>query len=97
MGENHFTTWPVVLYGIVALMSGVAYFLLAQCLVHVHGKESTLGMAIGKDRKGILSIIIYAIGISFSFIDAWIGLTAYVLVACIWFIPDRRIEKKLKS
>ena len=97
MGENNFTTWPVALYGIVSLMAGVAYYILAQCLVHVHGKESTLGIAIGKDRKGILSVIIYAIGIGFSFVKPWMGLSTYVLVACMWFIPDRRIEKKIKE
>ena len=97
MGENHFTTWPVALYGIVALMAGVAYYILAQCLVQAHGKESTLGIAIGKDRKGLTSVIIYAIGIGLSFIKPWMGLSSYVLVAGIWFIPDRRIEKKIAN
>ena len=97
MGENHFTTWPVALYGIVALMAGVAYYILAQCLVQAHGKGSTLGIAIGKDRKGLTSVIIYALGISLSFIKPWMGLSSYVLVAGIWFIPDRRIEKKIAN
>ena len=97
MGENHFTTWPVALYGIVALMAGVAYYILAQCLVQAHGKGSTLGIAIGKDRKGLISIIIYAIGIGLSFIKPWMGLSSYVLVAGIWFIPDSRIEKKIAN
>lgn len=97
MGENRFTMWPVVLYGVISLMAGMAYFILAQCLVHVHGKESTLGMAIGKDRKGIRSIIIYVLGIGISFVNPWIGFSLYVLVACIWFIPDKRIEKKFKN
>ena len=95
MGENHFTTLPVAMYGIVALMAGVAYYILAKCLVHINGKNSTLGIAIGEDRKGIISVIIYAIGIGLSFIKPWLGLTSYILVACIWFIPDTRIEKKI--
>ena len=95
MGENHFTKWPVVLYGIVLMMAGIAYYFLAHCLAGIHGKDSTLAKALGKDWKGISSVIIYIIGIGLSFIDSLLGLAAYVLVACMWFIPDRRIEKKL--
>ena len=95
MGENHFTLWPVVLYGVVSLMSGMAYFILAQCLVRVNGKESTLGTAIGKDRKGIRSLFIYCFGVGLSFINPWLGFAMYVMVAGIWFIPDNRIEKNI--
>jgi uncharacterized membrane protein len=95
MGENHFTIWPVALYGIVSFMAGMAYYILAQCLIHIHGKDSTLAIAIGKDHKGLLSVIIYAIGIGLTFIHPWLGLSSYVLVAAIWFIPDKRIEKKI--
>ncbi len=95
MGENHFTTWPVALYGVVLLMAGIAYYILAHALINLHGKNSTLAAAIGKDQKGIISVVIYAVAIVFSFVNAWIGLTLYTLVAAIWFIPDRRIEKKL--
>ena len=95
MGENHFSTWPVALYGCISLMAGIAYYLLAQCLIRVHGKDSTLGKVIGRDRKGIRSIVIYILGVGFCFINPWIGFAMYVLVACIWFIPDRRIEKNL--
>ncbi len=95
MGENHFTRWPVVLYGIVLLMAGLAYYFLAQTLIHLHGKNSTIGKAIGKDRKGMLSLVIYVAGIAFTFINSWIGFFTYAIVASIWFIPDKRIEKKL--
>ena len=95
MGENHFSTWPVAFYGVISLMAGIAYYLLAQCLVQIHGKDSTLGKAIGRDRKGIRSIVIYVFGVGLSLIHPWIGFAMYVLVACIWFIPDRRIEKKI--
>jgi uncharacterized membrane protein len=95
MGENNFTTWPVVLYGIVLLMASIAYYFLAHSLINHHGKDSTLALAIGKDRKGIASSIIYAIGIGSSFLNPYIGFAMYVLVAAIWFIPDRRIEKRL--
>jgi uncharacterized membrane protein len=95
MGENHFTTWPVALYGIVLLMNAVAYYILAQLLVQLHGKDSTLAAAIGKDSKGILSLAIYLAAIGLTFLNPWIGLILYALVAALWIIPDRRIEKKL--
>ena len=95
MGENNFTTWPVAMYGIVALMSGIAYYFLAHSLMNLHGKDSALVTAIGKDKKGILSVIIYAAGIALSFVQPLLGITCYVAVSCMWFIPDKRIEKKL--
>lgn len=95
MGENHFETWPVALYGIVSFMAGIAYYLLAHCLADLHGKNSTLAIALGIDRKGIISVVIYGIGIGLCFINSWLGLASYVLVATIWFIPDKRFEKRL--
>ena len=97
MGENQFSTWPVALYGFIAMMAGVAYYFLAHCLANIHGKDSTLAKALGKDRKGIISVIFYILGIGFSFINSWLGFSMYVLVAGIWFIPDRRIEKKMEA
>ena len=95
MGEHHFPTWPVALYGVVLLMAGVAYYILAQTLVTLHGKKSTLATAIGKDRKGIISVVIYLLAIVVSFINAWISLALYGLVTAMWVIPDRRIEEKI--
>jgi TMEM175 potassium channel family protein len=97
MGENHFALWPVVLYGFVLLMNGVAYYILQQALIKLHGKNSTLALAIGKDQKGIISVVIYIIAIALSFVSPWIGLALYGVVAAMWLIPDRRIEKKLVS
>ena len=96
MGENHFTTFPVAVYGTVLLMSGVAYYILARTLVKLHGKNSMLASAFGKDWKGILSVMIYAIGVVLAFLDPWISFSLYALVAAIWFIPDKRIENKLQ-
>ena len=93
MGENHFTTLPVALYGTVLLMSGLAYTVLARELSRCHGKNSKLAVAIGKDYKGLASLIIYAVAIGLSFLNSWIAFAMYVLVAMMWFIPDRRIEK----
>jgi uncharacterized membrane protein len=97
MGENHFTRWPVVLYGFVLFMAGVAYYILAQLLIRLHGKHSTLAIAVGKDRKGIISVVIYISGICLSFIHPSFGLALYALVAAIWFIPDKRIENNLSG
>lgn len=95
MGENHYSIWPVALYGIVLFMAAIAYTFLAIALVHLHGKNSTLGIALGNDWKGKISLAIYAVGIGLSFINPWFGLTLYALVAGIWFIPDKRIENKI--
>ncbi|TAL44059.1 MAG: DUF1211 domain-containing protein [Chitinophagaceae bacterium] len=95
MGENHFGTWPVAIYGLVSFMAGMAYYLLAHCLAGLHGKDSTLAVALGKDRKGILSVVFYAIGIGLCFVNPWLGVTLYFLVTSMWFIPDKRIESKL--
>lgn len=98
MGENHFSKWPVILYGFILMMAGVAYYILAHCLTSIHGKDSTLAKALGKDQKGIISVVLYITGIITSaFIHPWVGFAIYVIVAAIWFIPDRRIEKKVES
>ena len=95
MDENHFAAAPVALYGGVLLMAAVAYYILARCLAATNGKGSALATAFGKDFKGRISILIYAAGIGLSFVSPWAALALYVFVACIWFIPDRRIEGNL--
>lgn len=96
MGENHFiTTWPVAMYGFVLLMNALAYSLLVIKLLQHEGEGSVLATALGKDWKGKISICCYVIAIAFAWINTWISFGLYVLVACIWFIPDKRIEKKL--
>ena len=95
VGENHFAALPVALYGVVLLLSGVAYFILSRVLAKHHGKDSALAIALGNDYKGIASLAIYAIAIVISFVNSWIAFALYVLVAIIWFLPDRRIERAL--
>ena len=95
MGENHFSQWPVALYGIVLVMNAVAYSILAMVLLKQAGPESALAIAIGKDRKGKLSIVVYILSVAVSFINPAISLGLYTLVAVIWFIPDTRIERVL--
>ena len=95
MGENHFTKWPVALYGIVLLLAAIAYTILSIALIRNHEKNRKLAMAFGKDRKGKLSMALYVLGITFSFFYQFVALAFYAIVAMIWFIPDRRIENTL--
>jgi uncharacterized membrane protein len=97
MGENHFSKWPVVFYGIVLIMNAIAYTILAKTLIHHHGKNSLLSQALGSDFKGKISIAIYATAIGSAFINSWIGLALYFVVAAIWLVPDKRIESKLEK
>lgn len=97
MGENHFAQAPVALYGLVLFMNGTAYSLLSAALIKLQGKNSALAAAVGKDTKGKASVAIYLAAILLSFINPWISFAMYVAVAAMWFIPDRRIERKLNS
>jgi TMEM175 potassium channel family protein len=92
MGENPRVAVPVALYGVVLFMAGLAYYILSRALITIHGKDSALAKAVGKDFKGILSVVIYAIAIALAFVNPWISIALYILVAVIWFVPDRRIE-----
>jgi len=95
MGENHFAAWPVALYGMVLLLAGFAYVILTRTLMIYQGMDSTLAAAVGRDFKGKASLVLYAAAIPLSFVNSWYAGTLYVLVAVMWFIPDRRIEKAL--
>lgn len=97
MGENHFATFPVALYGFILLMNAVAYTILCLTLIHHHGKESELAVAIGTDRKGKLSMLLYFVAIILAFINSWVSFGLYIVVAIMWFIPDLRIERKLRE
>jgi uncharacterized membrane protein len=95
MGENHFASLPVALYGVVLLFAGVAYFILAHALISYHGRDSALAKALGKDFKGKVSVAAYALAVPLSFVNAWLACAVYVVVAVMWLIPDRRIEHAL--
>ena len=95
MGENHFASQPTVLYGVVLFMAAIAYFILQQTIIAKHGKDSLLAVAVGRDLKGKASPIIYAVAIGAAYVAPWISQALYVLVAALWLIPDRRIEKAL--
>jgi uncharacterized membrane protein len=95
MGENYFTAVPVAFYGGVLLFSAIAYSILTVTLIAHHGKDSTIATAIGRDFKGKLSLAIYTITIPLAFANSWLALSLYVLVAIMWLIPDRRIERAM--
>lgn len=97
MGENKFAAAPVALYGAVLLAAAIAYYMLQIAVIRLHGKEGALARALGRDWKGKLSPILYAAGIAASFAIPEISLTLYVVVAFMWLIPDRRIERAIES
>jgi len=92
MGENHFAPLPTALYGGVLLMAGVAYYILEQTIIRSQGEGSRLEAAVGTDRKGIASLVLYAIAIPLAFVNQLLSDSIYALVALMWLIPDRRIE-----
>ena len=93
MGENHFETLPVVAYGLVLLAAALAYTILTRALLAIHERDSTFARGLGKDVKGNISLVIYIVSIGIAFIQPWIACAGYVLVAAIWFYPDRRFER----
>jgi len=95
MAENHFASVPVAVYGCILIMCGIAYTILARVLVSHCAKNSDLAVAIGEDWKARLSVVIYAIAVALAFKWPLISCAMYVVVACMWFIPDTRIEKKV--
>jgi uncharacterized membrane protein len=95
MGENQFASVPTALYGVVLLMAAIAYWILQRMIIVIHGKDSLLAVAIGRDIKGKLSPLLYLIAIPLAFFIQWLAGLLYVLVALIWLIPDRRIERTL--
>jgi len=93
MGENHFTPAPTAIYGAVMLMAAIAYYILQSVIVAEQGHDSKLARSIGRDFKGKISPVLYALAIGMAFVQPWISCVIYVLVALLWFIPDRRIER----
>src|SRR5438477_11279108 len=97
VGENHFAPTPTAVYGAVLLMAAIAYYLLQCAIIAKHGRDSLLAAAIGVDWKGKLSPVLYLAAIPLAFVNPWISHGLYVLVACLWLIPDRRIERALEA
>ena len=97
MGENDFAPLPAAAYGVVALMAAISYFILQTLIIADQGPDSKLAAAIGDDRKGKASPLLYLAGIGLAFVNEWIAIALYVLVALMWLIPDRRIESTLNA
>jgi len=95
MGENQFSAAPSALYGLVLLMAAIAYYILQRVIVGTHGRDSVLAQALGSDIKGRMSPLLYLIGIACAFVLPWLAGAIWVLVAVIWLVPDRRIERAL--
>ena len=95
MGENYFAPWSVALYGTVLLFAAIAYFILTRALISVHGRDSVLATAVGRDFKGQISALIYLVAIPLALVKWWLACGLYVLVAIMWLVPDRRIERTL--
>ncbi len=95
MDDTDFAALPTAAYGFILTMAAIGYNLLQRMLIMCDGLDSTLARAIGGDKKGKLSILIYVVAIGLAFVQPWIAIALYILVAVIWFVPDQRIEKIL--
>ncbi len=95
MGENSFAPVPVAAYGVVLLLAALAYFVLVRALLPIQPEGTRLAEAIGDDRKGKVSPVIYAAAIPVAFALPALAVALYVAVAVIWFVPDDRIERTL--
>jgi uncharacterized membrane protein len=97
MGENNFSTWTVALYSTVLLLAAFAYLILTRALIAANGNDSALAAAVGNDLKAKISVALYVLAIPMSFLSSWLAYALILLVAVIWLVPDRRIEKTLAS
>jgi uncharacterized membrane protein len=97
IGENHVAPTPTAIYGVVLLLAAIAYYLLQRAIISHQGPDSLLAAAIGSDWKGKISPMLYLIAIPLSFVNPLIATTIYALVALLWLIPDRRIERALTN
>jgi uncharacterized membrane protein len=97
MGENFLVSIPTALYGGILLMPAIAYFLLQKAILRKQGSESVLANALGTDVKGKLSPVLYAAAIILAFVNPWISIAIYVMVAVMWLVPDRRIENVFRE
>jgi uncharacterized membrane protein len=95
MGESHLGPGPTAVYGVILLLAAIAYLLLQHAILRQEGPDSTLAVAVGRDRKGKISPLLYAIAIPVAFLHPWMAATLYVVGALMWLVPDRRIERRV--
>jgi uncharacterized membrane protein len=97
MGENHFAALPVAIYGTIMFLAGVAYTVLTRTLISLHGADSQIGTALGKDYKAKVSVVAYFLAIPLAFVRPWLAFVFYIAIAVMWLAPDRRIERTIGS
>lgn len=97
LGESNFKSFPMFLYGIILLGCAVAYYILQKCIVILEGENSLISRAVGKDYKGKLSNILYIVAIGFALYIPLVSGFIYIIVALIWLVPDKRIEKNIEK
>jgi uncharacterized membrane protein len=93
VAENHLGAWPTFAYGLVLFLAAIAYYILQTCVIRNHGSDSLLAKAVGVDLKGKVSPFLYLLAIGLTFVASWLAMAVYVVVALVWLIPDRRIER----
>jgi uncharacterized membrane protein len=93
MGENHFAAVPSAAYGIVLFAAAIAFFGLQQSIIRTQGSDSVIRAAVGRDMKGKISPVLYALAVGLSFVNRWLPLALYIVVALMWLVPDRRLER----
>jgi uncharacterized membrane protein len=92
IGHNLLVSLPTAVYGAVLVMPAIAYYFLVQAIIRRHGRDSMLAQAIGRDLKGKVTVLLLLAGIVVAFLEPWIAMALYVIVAIVWIVPDRRIE-----
>jgi uncharacterized membrane protein len=97
MGENHFAPVPVAVYGVDLALCAISFNILSAALHRLHGNDTAFARALGNDRKGKISLALYIAAVLLTFVNQWIGVAIYVLVAMIWLVPDRRFEKQIEK
>ncbi len=97
VGENYHAALPTALYGVILLMAAVAYFIVQSAIIKMQGSGSFLAGAVGRDRKGKLSMVCYAVAIGLAFVNHWLADALYLFVAAMWLIPDRRIARAMET
>lgn len=97
MSENDFAPVPTAAYGVVLLAAAVAYYVLQETLLRVEGKDSVLARAIGRDLKGKVSPLLVCLAVGLSFVDRWLSVAIYVMIALMWLVPDRRVERAITA
>ena len=97
VGQNHAAPIPTACYGLILLLAALAYYILQRTIIAKQGRDSLLAVALGTDWKGKVSPALYLVAMPLSFVQTWIGNLIYVLVALMWFVPDRRIERVLEK